>query len=128
MRVFDDYDCIKIGLQFGTLSVSIRGEIFEVTTFRSDGEYFDVFFLCIPELSTMIGFDQNNKYHVYDLYGHTVCALESCSSSDLVLRLAVFFHDFEKPYSYQDGEDGYRHFEGHGKVGASIVDSIMQCF
>lgn len=41
IRVFDGYDCIKVGLQFGTLSVRIREEVFEVTTFRSDGDYSD---------------------------------------------------------------------------------------
>ncbi len=88
--------------------------------------YPNVFSLFIPELKDLIGFQQNNPYHAYDVFNHTVHAIEKCESDDLVVRLAVFFHDFGKPHSYQDGEDGIRHFKGHGKVSAEITDSIMK--
>ena len=88
--------------------------------------YPDVFSLFIPELKDMIGFQQNNPYHAYDVFDHTVHAIEKCESDDLAVRLAVFFHDFGKPHSYQDGEDGIRHFKGHGKVSSDITDIIMK--
>lgn len=88
--------------------------------------YKDVFSLFIPELKSLIDFQQNNPYHAYDVFGHIVHAIKQCDSDDLVVRLAVFFHDFGKPHSYQDGEDGIRHFKGHGKVSAEITDSIMK--
>lgn len=88
--------------------------------------YPNVFSLFISELKDLIGFQQNNPYHAYDVFNHTVYAIEKCESDDLVVRLAVFFHDFGKPHSYQDGEDGIRHFKGHGKVSAEITDSIMK--
>lgn len=88
--------------------------------------YPNVFSLFIPELKDLIGFQQNNPYHAYDVFDHTVHAIEKCESDDLVVRLAVFFHDFGKPHSYQDGEYGIRHFKGHGKVSAEITDSIMK--
>jgi len=88
--------------------------------------YQDVFSLFIPELKDMIGFEQNNPYHAYDVFDHTIHAVEHCESNDLTVRLAVFFHDFGKPHSYQDGEDGYRHFKGHGRVSADITDAIMK--
>lgn len=88
--------------------------------------YPNVFSLFIPELKDLIGFQQNNPYHAYDVFDHTGHAIEKCESDDLVTRLAVFFHDFGKPHSYQDGEDGIRHFKGHGKVSAKITDSIMK--
>lgn len=88
--------------------------------------YPNVFSLFIPELKDLIGFQQNNPYHAYDVFNHTVHAIEKCESDDLVVRLAVFFHDFGKPHSYQDGEDGIRHFKGHGKVSAEITDAIMK--
>jgi len=88
--------------------------------------YPNVFSLFIPELKDLTGFRQNNPYHAYDVFDHTVHAIEKCESDDLVTRLAVFFHDFGKPHSYQDGEDGIRHFKGHGKVSAEITDSIMK--
>lgn len=88
--------------------------------------YTDVFSLFIPELKDTIGFKQNNPYHAYDVFDHTVHAIEQCESDDLIVRLAVFFHDFGKPHSYQDGEDDIRHFKGHGKVSAEITDTIMK--
>ena len=87
--------------------------------------YKDVFSLFIPELKDMIDFPQNNPWHIYDVFGHTVHAVENCESDDLITRLAVFFHDFGKPHSYQDGDDGVRHFKGHAKVGAEMTDCIM---
>lgn len=86
----------------------------------------DVFALFIPELTDMFGFQQNNPYHDYDVYGHTIHAVEHCESDDLTVRLAVFFHDIGKPRSYQDGEDGIRHFKGHGRISAEITDNIMK--
>ena len=88
--------------------------------------YKDVFSLFIPELKDMFDFLQNNPWHIWDVFGHTIHAVEYCDSDDLVVRLAVFFHDFGKPHSYQDGEDGIRHFKGHGKVSADMTDSIMK--
>ena len=86
----------------------------------------DVFALFMPELKDMFDFPQNNPYHDYDVYEHTIHAVENCESEDLTVRLAVFFHDIGKPHSYQDGEDGIRHFKGHGKVSAEITDNIMK--
>ena len=88
--------------------------------------YKDVFSLFIPELKDMFDFPQNNPWHIWDVFGHTIHAVEYCDSDDLIVRLAVFFHDFGKPHSYQDGEDGIRHFKGHGKVSADMTDSIMK--
>lgn len=88
--------------------------------------YKEVFSLFIPELKDMFNFPQNNPYHNYDVFNHTIHAIEKCNSTDLITRLAVFFHDFGKPHSYQDGEDGIRHFRGHGKVSANMTDTIMK--
>lgn len=88
--------------------------------------YKDVFSLFIPELKDMFDFPQNNPWHIWDVFGHTIHAVEYCDSNDLTVRLAVFFHDFGKPHSYQDGEDGIRHFKGYGRVSADITDSIMK--
>ena len=88
--------------------------------------YKDVFSLFIPELKDMFDFPQNNPYHDDDVFGHTIHAIEHCDSDDLIVRLAVFFHDFGKPHLYQDDKDGIRHFKGHGRVSADIADSIMK--
>ena len=88
--------------------------------------YKDVFSLFIPELKDMIDFPQNNPWHIYNVFDHTIHAVAECGSKDLITRLAVFFHDFGKPHSYQDGEDGIRHFKSHAKVSAEMTDNIMK--
>ena len=88
--------------------------------------YKDVFSLFIPELKDMIDFPQNNPWHVYNVFDHTVHAVAECESKDLTTRLAVFFHDFGKPYSFQDDEEGVRHFRGHAKVSAEMADGVMR--
>lgn len=96
--------------------------------------YSDVLSLFIPEIKDMFDFPQNNTYHIYDVWGHTIHAVEAYSCDceedlnpiDLITSLAVFFHDIGKPHCYQDGEDGIRHFKGHGKVSADMTDTIMK--
>lgn len=88
--------------------------------------YKDIIELFIPEFYELFGFNQKNPYHDYDVYGHTVHAIRHCESDDLIVRLAVFFHDFGKPRSCQECENGTRHFYGHGKVSAELTDIIMK--
>ena len=88
--------------------------------------YYDVFSLFIPELKDMYDFPQNNSWHIYNVFDHTIHAVKHCESNDLITKLAVFFHDFGKPHCYQDDEDGTRHFKGHGKVSAEMTDRIMK--
>lgn len=94
----------------------------------------EVFSLFIPEIKDMFGFQQNNPYHIYDVWNHTVHAVQAyecdcepdLNPRDLITSLAVFFHDIGKPHCYQDGEDGIRHFKGHGRVSADMTDKIMK--
>lgn len=96
--------------------------------------YNDVLSLFIPEIKDMFGFQQNNPYHMYDVWNHTVHAVQAyecdcepdLNPRDLITSLAVFFHDIGKPHCYQDGEDGIRHFKGHGRVSADTTDKIMK--
>ena len=82
----------------------------------------------IPEVAPMVGFKQNNPYHYLDVFAHSCQVLEVCNlyHSDLIIKLASFFHDIGKPYCYQDDENGTRHFKGHGKVSADMTDKIMR--
>lgn len=94
----------------------------------------EVFSLFIPEIKDMFGFQQNNPYHICDVWNHIVHAVQAyecdcepdLNSRDLITSLAVFFHDIGKPHCYQDDEDGIRHFKGHGRVSADMTDKIMK--
>lgn len=80
----------------------------------------------IPELSDCIGFCQNNPYHIYDVFSHTIHALESCTSNDSIVKLAILFHDIGKPCCYFEDENGIGHFYRHAMVGADMTDKIME--
>lgn len=86
----------------------------------------DVFAQFIPEIKDMFEFPQNNPYHAYDVWNHTLHAVANAEDKDLITKLAVLFHDIGKPHSYQDGDDGIRHFHGHGRVSAEITDQILR--
>lgn len=80
----------------------------------------------IPEFKYCADFPQNNPYHKYDVKDHTEVALMFDKSNDLIVRLALLFHDIGKPHCYQDDEDGTRHFRGHGRVSSEMTDKIMR--
>ena len=88
-------------------------------------DYKKIFALFIPELKDMFNFPQNNPYHQYDVFSHTVQALYEVETNDLITKLAVFFHDFGKPHCYQDDINGIRHFKGHGRLSAELANTIM---
>lgn len=108
----------------------INNEFVKIMTSENPGiiiyKYIEIFEFFIPEILDIEGFNQNNSYHEFDVFIHTIRALRHCKSNDLVTRLALFLHDFGKPHCYQDGDDGYRHFKGHGKVSADMTDTIMK--
>ncbi len=87
-------------------------------------DFSDVICGIIPETEALIGFSQNTKYHMYDVYMHTLHALDE-SAPDVNVRLALFFHDFGKPQVHRAGNDGISHFFGHQKVSAAITKVIL---
>lgn len=90
--------------------------------------YNDIIAEFIPEVTSMVGFKQNNPYHYLDVFAHSCQVLTICRlyNADLITKLAAFFHDIGKPYCYQDDGNGTRHFKGHGKVSADMTDAIMR--
>ena len=77
----------------------------------------------IPELKAEEGFEQNNPWHIYDVWNHTLVALGN-APNDLDIRLALLLHDIGKPYSYQDDEKG-RHFKNHALKSYEISSKIL---
>ena len=79
---------------------------------------------CLPEMSQAAGFEQN-RYHIHDVFEHTVSVVERCRP-DLRLRLAALFHDLGKPASLSVAEDGERHFYQHEKISEQICRKRMR--
>lgn len=78
-------------------------------------------FKLIPELKVCKGFNQNNDWHIYDVYNHTLSVIDNVSPN-IYLRLAALFHDIGKPLSYTEDENGVGHFYGHWIKSKEIFD------
>ncbi len=87
--------------------------------------YKDIFAVFIPELIPMFGFDQRNFHHAYDVFEHSMRAVAS-APEDLIIRLALFFHDIGKPSVFTVDENGVGHFYDHAKVGAEMTERILR--
>lgn len=84
-----------------------------------------VFFEVLPELAPEYGFEQNNPYHIHDVWTHTSCAVDAIEP-DPVLRLVMLLHDVAKPEKYFTDEEGVGHFYGHADAGAAQADAILR--
>ncbi len=77
----------------------------------------------LPELLDAKGVKQGG-HHIYDVWEHSIRALDSCTSSDPIVRLATLLHDIGKPPTYQVTKDGSITFYNHEVVGARIAKMI----
>lgn len=88
-------------------------------------DFKDVIAVFIPEIKPCFGFDQNTKYHCYDVYTHIVKSV-SAVVPDEKLRLACFFHDIGKPPVYFTDEKGIGHFYGHNIKSKEIAKCVLK--
>lgn len=91
-------------------------------------QYQELFDYIVPEFLSMHDCEQNNPYHVYDIWRHTMKVLENVeyASADPIVRMAALFHDISKPQCKERGTDGYDHFHGHAEEGTKIVRMILR--
>jgi tRNA nucleotidyltransferase (CCA-adding enzyme) len=79
-------------------------------------EFKEVFFEFIPGLAKTFGFEQNNPWHIYDVFEHTMHVIENTPPIGS-LRIAALFHDLGKPNVYKEEtktrEDGSTYQVGH---------------
>lgn len=87
-------------------------------------EYKEVFFFLMPEMAGMDGCSQQNPYHIFDVWEHTLQAL-SHTPPDMELRFAVLWHDLGKPETFTVDENGVGHFYGHAKKSAELAQTIL---
>ena len=102
----------------------IREELLRLLCGKAAGrilrEYPEVLAEIIPEIRPMIGYDQRNHHHSYDLWEHTVRGIEGVPA-DPVLRLTMLLHDTGKPVVRTTDEKGEGHYKGHPKVSEEIA-------
>lgn len=88
----------------------------------------------LPELESMIGFDQESKYHDLTTDEHTWRTLTAAAQFDapLRVRLALLFHDCGKPEAAWRGDDGRLHYyqtkehPGHEEIGAKKAKAAFK--
>ncbi|HEX2985823.1 MAG TPA: CCA tRNA nucleotidyltransferase [Caproiciproducens sp.] len=78
----------------------------------------------VPELNETVQFRQNNPYHIYDVWEHTLKALDSIEPLP-VLRYTMLLHDIGKPCCYTQDANGIGHFHGHGEKSAELANTIL---
>src|SRR5438105_9953509 len=78
----------------------------------------------VPELLEGVGFEQN-AYHAYDVFRHTLRAVDF-APRDLTVRLAALLHDVGKPRSAQPPEPRGEHtFYKHEFLGEEMTREIL---
>lgn len=83
-------------------------------------DFEDVIFFVLPELELMKSCSQNHERHIFDVWGHTIAAVESIEPTP-DLRFAMLFHDLGKPHCKTTDEKGIDHFYSHGKTSKKIA-------
>ena len=87
-------------------------------------DYEDVIFFILPELAPMKNCCQNHERHIYDVWGHTVAAVENIEPIP-ELRFAMLLHDSGKPKCKTTDKNGVDHFYSHGKISQKLTNDIL---
>ncbi len=87
-------------------------------------KYKDVIAVVIPELIPSFDFPQHNKWHLYDVYTHSVKSVAQTPKKDY-MRLAMLLHDIGKPHCRTTDENG-DHFYAHARIGAEQAAIILK--
>ncbi len=87
-------------------------------------DFSDVIFFIFPELEPMNFCNQNHERHIYNVWGHTVAAVDAVRNEPH-LRFAMLLHDSGKPHVKTTDENGTDHFYSHAKKSREIADKIL---
>ena len=88
-------------------------------------QYPDVFCQFWPQLGPLVALEQNDPWHCWGGWEHTIHALEA-APADVTLRLAMLLHDIGKPACRSTDEKGIDHFYGHPAVSAQLADQMLR--
>ena len=88
-------------------------------------EYVDVVGVFWPEVLPMVGFDQRNYHHCYDVWEHTLYAMEAVGN-DSLLRCVMLLHDIGKTKTFTLDAAGVGHFYGHSAKSRELADGMLR--
>jgi len=97
------------------LRLLVRDDVFSKMILDAD-EFCGI----VREARDMIGFDQRNPHHPFDVWVHTAHSVAS-AAPDPILRLALLMHDVGKPSTFYFTEDAVGHFNRHEAKSERIV-------
>ncbi len=107
----------------------IRVELMKLLAGRGAAEvlrtYPDVLGVFWPELLPMVGLDQRNPHHCWDVWEHTLRAVEAVEP-DPLLRCVLLLHDIGKPECMTVDAAGKGHFYGHPDRSAELADRMLR--
>lgn len=81
--------------------------------------------LIIPEIKNIYDFNQNNPYHIYDLYNHSIKSTEVIEEK-LHLRLTMLLHDLGKVKTKTTDEKGISHYYNHSIESLELAKGILK--
>ena len=84
----------------------------------------ELLFAAVPQLASLCDVPQNCRYHCFDVFEHTLHALD-CAPPDCTVRLAVLLHDTGKASCHTTDADGRDHFFGHPAKSAEIAREAL---
>lgn len=79
----------------------------------------------MPEFASLRTIQQNNPWHSYNAYTHSIKATEIIEP-ELHLRLAMLFHDLGKYDTLTTDDNGIDHFYNHGIVSCDKAREILK--
>ncbi len=109
----------------------VRDEFFKIMTSNNPSKGINllketgILKLLFRDIYNMIGFEQHNPNHKYDVYEHSLCVVEN-TDNILALRLAALFHDIGKVKTFTIDEEGVGHFYGHADESRKISKKILK--
>ena len=87
-------------------------------------EYAGILFTLLPELAPMKGCAQETPYHCFDVWEHTLHAVDYAPQQG-DLRWAALLHDAGKPGRKTRSADGVAHFYGHPPESGRIARQLL---
>ncbi len=88
-------------------------------------EYTDVMTFLLPEMKAAVGFAQHTPHHRYDVWEHTIRAVEAAPPVE-ALRLAMLLHDSGKPDAFTMDADGTGHAYGHARISREHAERVLE--
>ena len=95
----------------------------------------DLDYILGPDVVRMVGYEQKNAHHCYDLWKHTLKTVEGVKPDGLTeeqfkkLRIAALFHDIGKPdVAKFNDKTGQQVYYGHAMRSAEIADFLLTSY